>query len=105
MAEGSGGPGDGLLCRVAEALAQASGHEVLSVPLAEGRALLLELARDVAHLSARSNAPVATYLIGRFVERRCRQGSSELAALKECVAVLASLLGRDDVASGGRPGG
>jgi hypothetical protein len=58
-----------------------------------GRARLLRIARDVAHATERQNAPLAAYLIGRFVEDSVRAGISESDAIDEAAAVVRSLIG------------
>jgi hypothetical protein len=57
------------------------------------RALLLRVARDVAHATERQNAPLASYLIGRFVEAAVSSGASESEALDRAAAIVSSLLG------------
>jgi hypothetical protein len=58
-----------------------------------GRARLLRIARDVAHATERQNAPLAAYLIGRFVEDRVRAGISETEAIEAAASVVRSLIG------------
>jgi hypothetical protein len=62
-----------------------------AVPKRRQRALILRLARDVAHAGERQNAPLATYLAGRYVEFRHGQGVSAEAALAEVAGVMAEL--------------
>jgi hypothetical protein len=57
------------------------------------RALLLRVARDVAHATERQNAPLASYLIGRFVQTAVTAGASESDALERAAALVRSLLG------------
>jgi len=49
----------------------------------EVRSTLLDLARDVAHASERTNAPLASYLAGRYAQRRIAEGADEMTALRE----------------------
>lgn len=56
------------------------------------RALILRLARDVAHAGERQEAPLATYLVGRYVERRGAAGVSEDGALEEAAEMVARVL-------------
>ena len=58
-----------------------------------GRARLLRIARDVAHATERQNAPLAAYLIGRFVQDCVAAGISEAAALDRVSEVVRSLIG------------
>jgi hypothetical protein len=53
----------------------------------EERNLLLRLARDVAHATERKNAPLATYMVGRFVGARGGAGS-----LQDALEIARSLL-------------
>lgn len=57
----------------------------------DARETLLELARVVAHGSERRNAPLATFLAGRFVTARVAQGATVLAAVQEALAVAERL--------------
>lgn len=67
-------------------------------PSVQGR--VLGIARDVAHGTERSNAPLATFLAGRYVERRTAQGISAEQAIAEAEQVVSRLLAG---ASGPRP--
>ena len=58
-----------------------------------GRAKLLRIARDVAHATERQNAPLAAYLIGRFVQDAVRSGISEADALDQAEVVVRNLIG------------
>jgi hypothetical protein len=58
-----------------------------------GRATLLRIARDVAHATERQNAPLAAFLIGRFVEGSVRSGISQADALDAAASVVRSLIG------------
>lgn len=60
-------------------------------PRLQGR--LLRIARDVAHGTERSNAPLATFIAGRYVEARGLQGVSAEAALDEVEEAVRQLLG------------
>ena len=57
------------------------------------RALLLRIARNVAHATERQNAPLASYLIGRFVQSSIGAGMSEADALARAAAIVTSLVG------------
>jgi hypothetical protein len=57
------------------------------------RARLLRVARDVAHTTERQNAPLAAYLIGRFVQDAMRSGMSERDAVDQAASVVASIIG------------
>jgi hypothetical protein len=57
------------------------------------RAQLLRIARDVAHATERQNAPLAAYLIGRFVQTCLAAGMTEAAALDRATEVVRSLIG------------
>lgn len=62
---------------------------LITAPL---RAGLLRLARDIAHGTERSNAPVAAFIAGRYVEARCGHGVSAETALTEVREIVARLL-------------
>ena len=64
----------------------------LAVPELGARALILRLARDVAHAGERQEAPLATYLVGRYVQRRLAAGVSENVALEEAARMVARVL-------------
>jgi DNA-binding MurR/RpiR family transcriptional regulator len=57
------------------------------------RAQLLRIARDVAHATERQNAPLAAYLIGRFVQTCVVAGMTEAAAIDRAGEVVRSLIG------------
>ncbi len=57
------------------------------------RALLLRIARDVAHATERQNAPLTSYLIGRFVQQALASGGSQPEALARAATIVNSLLG------------
>ncbi|MFN2451663.1 MAG: DUF6457 domain-containing protein [Candidatus Dormibacteria bacterium] len=88
--------------RFAAELAAAAGldEELMS---SSTRTSLLQLARDVAHGSERRNAPLATFVAGRYVEARRRQGIGAALALEEVSGVAARLLPDGD-ATPQRPG-
>jgi uncharacterized protein DUF6457 len=56
------------------------------------RATLLRIARDVAHATERQNAPLAAYLIGRFVQTCLGVGMTEAAAIDRAAEVVRSLI-------------
>jgi Domain of unknown function (DUF6457) len=89
--------GDGVLARFAAELARAAGAATLAgaEPRRESRALLLRLARDVAHATERQNAPLVTYLVGRYVELRAREGVAERDALEEAETALQRFTGSE----------
>lgn len=77
------------LDRYADALRERAGEDVsLS---RETKNPLLELARVVAHGTERKNAPLATFLAGRYVERRRTQGADDAAAVAEAVEIAEKL--------------
>jgi Domain of unknown function (DUF6457) len=59
----------------------------------EVRARLLRIARDVAHATERQNAPLAAYLIGRFVQDAMRSGMSQSDAVDQAASVVRSIIG------------
>ena len=59
---------------------------------AEARALILDLARDVAHGTERVNAPLASFLAGRYVEAKIAEGSDLASALTEAIDSAGELL-------------
>jgi hypothetical protein len=87
-------PESDLLVALASAL---TGSEPLSAQLEplepRERALLLRVARDIAHATERQNAPLASYLIGRYVQTATEAGVSESGALARASAIVKSLLG------------
>jgi hypothetical protein len=83
-----------LLAKLASALSAARGSAAAVRPVdLAGRARLLRIARDVAHASERQNAPLAAYLIGRFVQDAVRSGVSESDALQQAESVVGNLIG------------
>jgi Domain of unknown function (DUF6457) len=84
-----------LLQRLASALNASECEGMPLVPLDLGeRALLLRIARDVAHASERQNAPLASYLIGRFVQMSMSAGVAESEALARAAAIVNALAGQ-----------
>lgn len=81
------------LAEFTRALGEAVGADVALPSTSKNR--LLELARLVAHNSERKNTPLATFLIGRFVEARVRGGIEPAAALDEAIAAAEHLLARE----------
>ncbi len=63
-------------------------------PSAPDQELLLEIAGEVAHNSERKQAPLATYLIGRYVEARRVAGVAEATALNEARQAVLELTSR-----------
>jgi hypothetical protein len=87
-------PDSDLLGELASALTGAGSDPTGLEPLdLRERALLLRIARDVAHSSERQNAPLASYLIGRFVQMRVADGDAEPAALARAAELVRSLIG------------
>jgi Domain of unknown function (DUF6457) len=84
-----------LLQRLASALSDPASEGARLAPLDPGeRALLLRIARDVAHASERQNAPLASYLIGRFVQMSMSAGIAESEALARAAVIVSSLAGQ-----------
>ena len=71
-----------------------SGEDLM--PLGPEKNQLLELARDVAHSTERKNAPLAAYIVGRYVECRVEQGVEVSDAIKEASEIAAELLPKAD---------
>ena len=90
-----GAPQDSdLLPQLAAALGAAGSSPADLQPLdSHDRALLLRIARNVAHATERQNAPLASYLIGRFVQSSTSAGISEAEALARAAAIVTSLVG------------
>lgn len=77
--------------RYAAELAAAAGEELTLSKQEE--AIVLRLAREVAHRTDdRKNAPVASYLVGRFVAARVRGGATPREALDEAFGLAERLL-------------
>jgi hypothetical protein len=72
--------------------AAGAGGGLEAVDLAK-RATLLRIARDVAHATERQNAPLAAYLIGRFVQTCLGAGMTEAEAIDRAAEVVRSLIG------------
>ena len=90
-----GGPQDSdLLAQLAAALSASGSSPGDLQPLdPHDRALLLRIARNVAHATERQNAPLASYLIGRFVQSSMSSGTPEPEALARAAAIVTSLVG------------
>lgn len=74
----------------AQQLSAGAGTEI---DLPEGsKNRLLALARVVAHNSERKNAPLATFVLGRYVEARIRAGVDAEEALTEAISTAEALL-------------
>jgi Domain of unknown function (DUF6457) len=79
--------------RYAQALEENLGHAESGIQLSKAaRNPLLALARIVAHGTERKNAPLATYVVGRYVAARTGQGVDEDAALAEALASAEALV-------------
>jgi Domain of unknown function (DUF6457) len=55
---------------------------------------ILDLARDVAHGTERRFAPLSSYLAGKFVARRIKEGATAEHAVHEAQEVVGRLLGQ-----------
>lgn len=87
-------PDSDLLSKLASALGDPRSSAPESQPLdTRSRALVLRIARDVAHATERQNAPLASYLIGRFVQSSVAAGTSEPDALARAAAIVTSVVG------------
>ena len=87
-------PDSDLLAKLASALGDPRASAPALHPLdPRERTLLLRVARNVAHATERQNAPLASYLIGRFVESSMGAGMSEPDALARAEAIVTSLVG------------
>jgi hypothetical protein len=92
MSDAAGGTD--LLADLAAHLTTARGDSTAPEPIdLAKRAQLLRIARDVAHATERQNAPLAAYLIGRFVQAGVVAGMSETAALDQAAEVVQALIG------------
>jgi hypothetical protein len=92
MTDVPGGPD--LLADLASRLSAGRGDSSVLEPIdLVKRARLLRIARDVAHSTERQNAPLAAYLIGRFVQDAVGEGISESDALDQAAEVVRSLIG------------
>ncbi len=79
-----------LASELSGALGKDSGVEAIDLA---ARARLLRIARDVAHATERQNAPLAAYLVGRFVQDAVRAGTSENDAIEQAASVVRSVIG------------
>jgi hypothetical protein len=87
------GTGDLLGKLAAQLNAERGGTGALEPIDLEVRARLLRIARDVAHSTERQNAPLAAYLIGRFVQDEMRSGMSQSDAVEQAASVVRSIIG------------
>lgn len=55
--------------------------------------VVLDLARVVAHGTERKNAPLATFIAGRYTALREERGASRSEAMTEAIEVARALLG------------
>jgi uncharacterized protein DUF6457 len=89
-----GTPAPDLLAQLASALSDAGPSSPDLHPLEpRERALLLRLARNIAHATERQNAPLASYLIGRYVQSSTSSGLTGSDALAQAAAIVTSLVG------------
>ena len=65
---------------------------VAGMPLSV-QAQLLAIARDVAHGAERKYAPLASFIAGRHVEARSRDGVDDATALREVGDAVTRVLG------------
>jgi hypothetical protein len=73
----------------AAALLARLGREEAALELTPERArLLLDAAREVAHGTERSNAPLASYLVGAFIASRMDDGVDAEIAFEEALETL-----------------
>jgi hypothetical protein len=78
--------------KYAEALEERLGSSEPGVHLTgEVKNPILTLARIVAHGTERKNAPLAAYVVGRYVEARCAQGVDESVAVAEAVEIAEAI--------------
>ncbi len=61
-------------------------------PQGPQRALILRLARDIAHAGERQDAPLSTFMVGRYVQMREAHGVSAAAALAEAAELVGGLV-------------
>lgn len=90
--EGVGSRVEDWLERYAEALEERLDRAERSVHLSrDAKNPLLGLARVVAHGTERKNAPLATYLAGRYAALREAQGVDESRAVAEALEVAEAI--------------
>lgn len=83
--------------RYAAALGERLGREEEAVRLPrEAVGPILDLARVVAHGTERKNAPLASYLAGRYAAAREAEGIEPATALAEALAVAEALFGEQE---------
>ncbi len=90
-------PPDDWCDQLAARLAGHAGHPDLLSPRLGAQ--LLRLAKEVAHGSERKNAPLATFIAGRYVEARQAQGIDAETALGEITREVAAMLRNDPAAT------
>ena len=81
-----------LLTELAFRLSAARGGWTLGPVDLTTRTRLLGIARDVAHATERQTAPLAAYLVGRFIQEAVGSGISEAGALDQAASVVRSLI-------------
>jgi hypothetical protein len=75
------------------------GDEPTAIPLAPATVgALLHIARNVAHGSERLNAPLSTYVAGRYVASRVAAGADEKTAIAEVEQAVKRVLAEDSLA-------
>jgi uncharacterized protein DUF6457 len=90
--KGAGSHVEDWLERYADALEERLGRTEEGVHLPrDARNPLLGLARVVAHGTERKNAPLATYIAGRYAVLRTAQGVDESRAVAEAVEIAESI--------------
>lgn len=84
---------DDWLARYGAALEERLGRAEPGLHLApEAGARILDLARVVAHGTERKNAPLASFLAGRYVAARTAAGAKLQTAVAEAVEVAEAIL-------------
>ncbi|MBJ7593981.1 MAG: hypothetical protein JF886_03825 [Candidatus Dormibacteraeota bacterium] len=72
----------------------AGGDDAVSVGAVDASTVgaLLRIAREVAHGSERFNAPLSTYVAGRYVAARVAAGADEATAIAEVEETIRRML-------------
>jgi hypothetical protein len=84
---------------VARLVRELAGDEQTAIPLDPATVgVLLRIAREVAHGSERLNAPLSTYVAGRYVASRVAAGADEAAAIAEVEEAVKRVLAEDSSA-------
>ena len=91
LGQTSGVTGD-WLSRFSDELAARLRNGEVFAPVGREKNRLLEVARDVAHSTERKNAPLAAFIVGRYVECRAEQGVDVATAVEEAAQIARGLL-------------